>query len=332
MEAQKPLVSVIAVCFNHSRFLAECLDSIRNQTYKNVQLLIIDDCSTDSSVLTIRDWISRTKMDCTFLVHKENMGVCSTLNEALSYANGKYVAMIATDDIWMPEKLARQVAHLESLSESAGVLYSDAYQINEDGDQLPRLFIESHRHFAVAPEGNILPALLEGNFIPAMTTLIRRTALETVGPYDERLAYEDFDMWLRLSHRFMFAFSPYISAKYRIVSTSLTSTVLRPGKPSRFVSDFIIYSKCLRRYRLDETTRKKVIDKLTQVAHRLRKRGYPNAPKYLWTAFRYNLRLTTLGMLILSLFGIPYGSFSRRVRKAKSYLSWRLSFLRGKNN
>jgi glycosyltransferase involved in cell wall biosynthesis len=224
---REPLVTVIALCFNHERFLEDCLEGIRQQEYPNLQIIITDDCSKDSSATLIRRWIAdNPSLRVTFLENDYNLGICKTLNRALGLAQGKYVAMTATDDMWLPGKISDQVRAMESLPDKVGVLYSDALQMDEVGALLPKRFIESYRRFSKMPEGQIHDAVWEGNFIPAMTTLIRRSIFATVGCYDESLFYEDWDMWLRVSEHFDFAYFPTPTAKYRVVRTSMSKSAV----------------------------------------------------------------------------------------------------------
>jgi hypothetical protein len=150
------------------------------------------------------------------------MGICASLNEVLRLARGRYVSMVAADDIWLSDKTARQVAMMEQMPKDIGVLYSDAFQIGENGETLPQMFIEAHRKFVTPPEGFLFNVLWERNFIPAMTTLIRRECFTRVGNYDEDLCFEDWDMWMRISRKFRFEYDKTPSAKYRIVSNSAT--------------------------------------------------------------------------------------------------------------
>ena len=189
----QPLVTIIAVCYNHARFVIECLESIRSQTYTNVQIIIMDDCSKDDSVNVIRSWIEHYAVDCTLIAHEKNQGVCRTFNEALELSKGEYISLIATDDTWLPNKIAQQVTLMESAPDKVGIIYSDAYQMDEHGQRLPKMFIAAHRQFEIMPEGNLSEILVVGNFIPAMTTLIRRAVYDRVGLYDEKLAFEDWD-------------------------------------------------------------------------------------------------------------------------------------------
>lgn len=304
-----PLVTVIAVCYNHFRFVLECLESIRNQTYENIQLIIMDDCSKDDSVGIIRAWIADNSVNCTFLPHTENKGICRTLNEALTYASGKYISLIATDDVWMLDKIENQVKQMEMLAEDVGVLYSDALQIDEAGGLLPKMFIESNQTLPEPHSGYIASVLIEGNFIPAMTALIRKTCYEKVGFYDEQLCYEDWDMWLRISEHFKFIFSPGVSAKYRIVSTSLSRNLQSMQQIKLMVSHFIIYLKCLTSKRINGKQQKRIEREIIKSAEQIYKLKIEERNRYLWDAFRLNRRFRTLILFTFSICFLPYSLF-----------------------
>jgi glycosyltransferase involved in cell wall biosynthesis len=110
----------------------------------------MDDASTDAFVRVVREWIASRSVHCTFVAHEQNAGVCTTLNEALSHASGKYVSMISADDIWEPDKLERQVPLMEAAAEDVGVLYSDAWQMNENGLRIPGFSPECIKRYARA--------------------------------------------------------------------------------------------------------------------------------------------------------------------------------------
>ncbi|MFL6499707.1 MAG: glycosyltransferase [Candidatus Udaeobacter sp.] len=220
-----PLVTVFVGCYNQSRFVEECLDSVKRQTYPNLQVIIFDDCSKDNSVAVIDSWLKRHRLDWHFIPHGRNIGICASLNEVLRLARGKYISMVAADDVCQSDKTSRQVEKMEQMPGDVGVLYSDAFQIDENGEMLPQMFIESHRKFVVPPEGFLFDVLWEENFIPAMTTLIRRDCFTKVGTYDEDLCFEDWDMWMRISRIFRFAYDTTPAAKYRVVSTSAFRTM-----------------------------------------------------------------------------------------------------------
>ena len=220
-----PLVTVFVGCYNHSRFVEECLDSVKNQTYPNLQVIIFDDCSKDNSVAVIDRWLKRHRLDWQFIPHTRNIGICASLNEVLRLTRGKYISMVAADDVWLPDKTSRQVEAMEQMPGDVGVVYSDAFQIDENGHLLPQMFIEAHRKLVVSPEGVLFDVLWQGNFIPAMTTLIRRECFAKVGNYDEDLCFEDWDMWMRISRRFRFVYDTAPAASYRVVSSSAARTM-----------------------------------------------------------------------------------------------------------
>jgi len=304
-----PLVSVLVLNYNQARFVVECLESVRAQTYASLQLIIMDDCSADGSVDIIREWIAKTGTTCTFIAHAENRGVCRTLNEALSFASGKYVAMIAADDIWLPAMIEEHVRVLERADDEVGIVYGDSLQIDEDGNLLPQKFIESHRAFSRMPEGDIFSVLVQRSFIPAHTALIRRSCYDRVGLYDESLCIEDWDMWLRIGQYFKFAFSKTVNAKYRIVATSITRQVLTKETYETLASYFRIHAKCLASGRLSPDLRQTVMQRLCGNAERMYKRGHKDRHRFLWEALR-TARTTRMALMFaMSSLRIPHAVF-----------------------
>jgi glycosyltransferase involved in cell wall biosynthesis len=206
----RPLVTVIIGSYNQAKYVEECLESVRRQTYRPVQLIIVDDCSTDDSVRVIRRWMDDHQSDGQLIVHDSNRGVSAVANAALSAAKGKYVALLSADDAWAGQKLERQVDLLESLPDEVGVAYGGVCNIDEHGRATPR---PSYFHDA---DEDIYRALIRRrNFIVASSTLVRKACFDAVGPYDESLLVEDFDMWLRLAHAYRFAHSPDASTYRR---------------------------------------------------------------------------------------------------------------------
>jgi glycosyltransferase involved in cell wall biosynthesis len=218
-------VSVVAVCFNHAAYIEEALESARAQTFTDYELIIIDDASTDESVARIQGWLARTGSDATLIVHSDNRGACATFNEAIAASRGDYVAPLPGDDAWLPERLAKHVAVLDASGPDVGAVYSDAYLVGPEGQDLGGRFIASYADLQQPPDGDLYPLLLRGNFIPGMATTTRRRCFDVVGPFDERLVFEDWDFWLRFARRFRFAFSPYVAARYRVLPSSLVRTM-----------------------------------------------------------------------------------------------------------
>ncbi len=182
MNKEGPLVSIIALCYNQAQFCEDTLGSIYNQSYKNIELIIMDDFSSDNSVEKINRWINAHQdISIQFIPHNKNVGICKTLNEALKNAKGKYFELIACDDLMHPEKTSRQVSYLEATNNSVAMVYTDALLINDDGSDRYGLFIQRSRDFEQLPSGKIYDVLLEENFIPAMSVMIKTAIIKSLG-------------------------------------------------------------------------------------------------------------------------------------------------------
>lgn len=297
-------ITVIALCFNHARFLMQCLESIRSQTFQNFELIVTDDCSSDQSPELIFNWIALHYPNAKFIRHTKNAGLCKTLNEALSMAQGTFISMIATDDTWEPEKLEKQYAAMVNQSQDVAVLYSNALQMDEAGTVLQKTFLAAHWPDKEIPSGRIFSELADGNFIPAMATLIRTSALRAVGGYDENLTYEDYDMWLRLAAKFEFLYLPGELARYRIVGTSLVRTLFVNPSANHSYSRFLIHEKWISSQRLNPEQRRNWGDKLWASAYSLYVHGDSRARMCLWKSFLYTRKLRPLALAVLICFGI----------------------------
>jgi glycosyltransferase involved in cell wall biosynthesis len=220
---QTPLVSVICLCYNHARFVAETIQSVLAQTYKNIEIIVVDDASTDNSIAVIRDVISRSgRNDIQFLPLPENIGNCAAFNQGLALAKGEYIIDLATDDYMVPERIARQVEFFLSLDESYGVVFSDAIYVNEEGEFLYNHFEELQRKRLVytIPRGDVFKDILTTYFISSPSMMSRKKVFDALGGYDEELAYEDFDFWVRSSRRYKYN---YTDEKLTVVRKSSRS-------------------------------------------------------------------------------------------------------------
>ncbi len=227
----EPLVSVLVASFNHERFVEQALDSVLGQSYRNLELIVVDDCSTDGSVDRIRRWIERTGQPTVLIVNEENRGICAVLNQLFERSSGQFCVLLDTDDWMEPDRIRHHVNHFESIDPDVAVVFSDAAVCTEDGRPVGESFLEQHLGDEPTPDGAaVFDRLLMGNFIPTSAVTLRRSAISDVGGYDESLFYDDYDMWLRLSHCFTFSYSEGILANYRVVSSSMSHS--NAWKPS----------------------------------------------------------------------------------------------------
>jgi len=216
-----PLVSIIAVCYNHSKYVVETFDSILNQTYANIELVIIDSNSPDNSAEVIENWIRRNKVKCTFIRQTEPKNVCQNLNEGLQYVHGKYYQGISCDDILLPDKIEHQVAVMENDPE-VGLIFGNAILIDENSYDLGKLYSNDNLVYGYFINNRINTELEKTNFIPATSVLIRKKCQENIGFYDEDIGYEDWDYWLRIANSdWNICFNYQLNSKYRVLSNSL---------------------------------------------------------------------------------------------------------------
>jgi glycosyltransferase involved in cell wall biosynthesis len=319
-----PLVTMIVLCYNQARFVVETLESVKAQTYKHTELIIIDDCSSDDSVAVINRWLRENNdVRCTFIPHQKNQGICKSLNEALALTSGKYISMIAADDIWLPDKIERQVAIMESQPDSVGVLYTDAFRIGENGRELPQMFVEFHRRLPEIPQGDILDVLVQDNFIPGMTTLIRRACYSKVGLYDENLPWEDWDMWLRIARRYSFIYSATPSAKYREHEKSYSHS-----DRTRMRKDAVkICIKQIRMRDLTEEQKSKLAGRMLHTSEELYKQNDPESCDTSLAVWRATGRKRAQWMYRFTRLGISFQNWQRacryraKLRRLRSRLS-----------
>lgn len=234
MKRNFPLVSIICSCYNQAPFVLEALESVKSQTYSNLEIIIWDDVSKDDSVHLIENWIlENPQLDIQFVKHTQNMGICKSLNECFLLTKGKYIQILALDDVLMVDKIEKHVALIEKELEECALVFSDAYVINENSQIVENTsFIQMCRKdLVLKPKANYFDILMDGNFIPGMSVLLRKSAVEGVGLFDENISFEDFDMWLRLSEKFDFIYDNNLTVKYRIHSsnTHKNTTVMENG-------------------------------------------------------------------------------------------------------
>lgn len=216
----QPLVSVICVCYNQARFVTEALDSVMVQTYQPIELIVIDDGSTDGSPKIIKQWIA-AHPETVLLLNGTNIGYCKTFNKAAALAKGKYLIDLSADDVLLPERIAIGVQSLES-NPQAGVTFSDAEHIDEAGNKIS-LHSDRFPHHTI-PSGDIYKSLIERFFICSPTMMFSREVFNYLGGYDETLAYEDFDFWIRSSRKYHYVYTPVVLVRKTKVNGSLSSS------------------------------------------------------------------------------------------------------------
>lgn len=224
-DGSSPLVTVVAVCYNHATYLVETLNSILIQSYGNIELIIVDDASKDGSPGLIETWITDTNCNCIFVRNIENKGLCKTLNETLDIANGDFYKVIACDDILMPDAIKYLVNVFDRLSSDYALVYADVFPINEKGE-LVGISPFAERGWttdAAIPSGELFVKLCEYCFIPAPSVMLRTIVVKKMR-FDETLFIEDWDLWLRIAKKYLIKGVSRPIVKYRIHAFSMYQT------------------------------------------------------------------------------------------------------------
>jgi alpha-1,3-rhamnosyltransferase len=188
-----PLVTVIVPCFNHEKYIQLCIESIINQTYPEIELLVIDDGSSDACPSILQKLAKQHNFD---LVLQKNKGLSTTLNEAIARAKGKYICPIGSDDIMMLDKTEKQVGLMEAEPDIA-VCGGNSLFIDSDN-----VISNKKQKFPASREvtfDNLFRFTGAGIVTP--TAMLRKSVVIDEGCYDPSIPIEDLYMWLKLSHR-----------------------------------------------------------------------------------------------------------------------------------
>lgn len=206
------LVSVIIPVYNGARFLPKTLASVSEQTWGDVEVVAVDDGSTDNSVE-----ILKTLEGSVRIVQQENCGnVGRVRNTGIEHAHGEFIAFLDQDDWWLPEKLERQIEVMRS-DERIGLVHTAVLHFDESGENsIPPVNPKFRREQMV---GECFEELLLINPVCNSSVLVRRSALDDVGACDLNVpgnTVQDYDLWLRIARKHSFAFVPEPVTAYRI--------------------------------------------------------------------------------------------------------------------
>lgn len=227
-----PLVSIVIPAYNHENFIEESIASSLNQTYKNIELIVVDDSSPDRThekavALTSKhDW--KTPSRHKIVRNKKNLGICKTLNRGLSLASGDYIFILFSDNFLHSECIATMVAVAEQNIEFHGLLICDFYRVDFDsviiGSYEPKFLGEG-----ILNKANLLEAIftVSGDEFMTAPYLMSRESLNNMGGFDENFGCEDFDFYIRWAVGPGMLRVPEKLYYYRMVPNSLGA---RPNK------------------------------------------------------------------------------------------------------
>jgi glycosyltransferase involved in cell wall biosynthesis len=211
----QPIVSINLCCYNSERYLRETLQSIIEQTYKNWELIIINDGSSDSTESIVYEY--KNKGYPIIYQYQDNKGLGASRNEALKLSHGKYIAFIDHDDIWLPEKLEKQIPLFEK-NHKYGIVICDTIFFNDNGD-IKQLYGKKK-----PPTGYVFKQLLTHYFISLETVVIQREALDSLDEwFDVRFnMVEEADLLIRIAYEWEVGSVDEPLAKWRMHNASET--------------------------------------------------------------------------------------------------------------
>ncbi|MFM4648371.1 glycosyltransferase [Aeromonas bivalvium] len=218
MSSTQGLVSILIPVFNHEKYIEECLTSIINLTYANIEVLICDDGSIDNSLSIVKSWCLQHPGLDVKIFSQENKGVCHTLNRLLNEASGEFITICASDDALLPDSISLRlnVMHsdpaIEAVIGDAVVINGDSVEVNRSA--MKSLYNANFSALAARPSRE----LVFNWSVVGPTLLAKRSLYNKIGMYDPSLLVEDRDFYLRALAINSLKFIPDVVAKYRVHS------------------------------------------------------------------------------------------------------------------
>lgn len=206
---------MVIPAYNAARYVASAIDSALGQTYPAVEIIVVDDGSKDGMSGILDGYAQAGKI---IRIRQENKGLAAARNVGIRASCGEYVALLDADDLFLPEKLARQAAYLDMHPE-CGISYCGLWHFD---DAAPKKLLTLN--YAYYSGTDVFPALLKKNFVNPLSVVMRRSVFDVAGYFDETLRRsEDWDFWVRAAYAgIRFDYLPEPLAKYRMSAGSLS--------------------------------------------------------------------------------------------------------------
>jgi glycosyltransferase involved in cell wall biosynthesis len=300
---QLPQVTIGVPNYNYAHYVLDTLKSIASQTYPNIELIIVDDFSTDNSIQIIEDWIGKYsgKLKIKFIKNKVNIGLTKVCNIILNNASGKYFQTLDADDLILPDKIARQVIAMQA-SVNTAFIYSNVQIIDYKGniietDYLGRIGYDKKN----MPQGNIFEKLFEFNFVPLPSVLVNTEYAKKVGGFNEALQVQDYYLWLKLSENYEAIYIPEITAFYREHASSMSNSASTNPKST----DSVLNIKYSYYHFCNEGIRRIIRKNINLSGAYLYRSNFPSAGKWLRINLLLNPGFKSLVYFTANKLGIP---------------------------
>ena len=219
-------VSIVMPVLNGEKYIGEALESIAAQSYTDFELIVVNDGSTDATTAELARFADRIDLKCVH--HDRPHGIARSVNDGIRRASGHFIAFLDHDDMWFPEFLATQVAHL-ARHPDVGMVHSDFQTVDAAGNVLESSVATCRCRTRVS--GHVFPALFMDSFIVGNSVLIRKECFDRLGTFDEGLRIGDYHMWLRIARHYKVDYTPKVLTKYRQHQTQDSRTFSADAVP-----------------------------------------------------------------------------------------------------
>ena len=230
------LVSVIIPTFNGEKFIVEAIESVLDQSYKNFEILVVDDGSTDNTISVLKTFKGKVQ-----ILQKPNGGPASARNLGIRHSKGDFIALLDHDDFWLQDKLILQMQKFAENPEVA-MVFSDAY-IFDDNSQTD---VTNYFSIQRPARGFVFPQLLMRNFIPNLTVVAKKTVFQEFGLFDtsgRAASTDDYYKWLEVSLHYQVEFIDRPLAKFRLHESNFSHNLERTIK-----EDFYIINQIFKKF------------------------------------------------------------------------------------
>ena len=240
MLENNPLVTVICSCYNHEKYVYNTLNSLLNQSYSPIQLIIVDDFSMDNSKKVIQKWLDNQKNDgIIFIKNQKNLGLNRSFNQAFKQAKGKYIMDLAADDVLFTDGITKLIHQFKNTKyKNCGIVFGNTKFFDVE-QKFIRDYLPQDKK---PPTGLIVEDFQADSFeFCSVSALYKREVYETLNGYDENLPFEDLDFWLRATRYFEVDYTSNFIINRISTPYSLESHFFRPLKLKTFKMNYAIY-------------------------------------------------------------------------------------------
>ena len=237
---KKPLVSIVIPSYNHAKYIENSVLSIINQTYKNIELIVIDDASSDNSVEILKHLQKKYKFN--LIIREKNSGLLKNLNYTLDIVQGEYLCMLGSDDMFYKDKIEKQVKCFLN-NNNIAICYGNVTYIDTNGKIIKN---GKTKHFR---KGYVFNKIIFKNFIPLPTIMFKTQIIKEFNGFDERYFLEDYPLLLKITKKYPIDFIKDPVTYYRLHSENVSSNMLKMIKEvEKILSEYQnepIYSKAI---------------------------------------------------------------------------------------